>query len=71
MTQKEKTEIYFNDTCRLMRRYMRNIQPQNFASVWQLFETLKKRCEMEEVPIYDVSDIYEYAKKEKIEQYGF
>ena len=70
MTEKEKTELYFNDTCRLMHKYMRENRPQSFASVWELFETQKKRCEMQGIQIYDVSDIYEYAKKEKIEQYG-
>lgn len=64
-------EQYFNDTCKLMREYMGKIQPQSFASIFGLFERLKRDCEWNGIDIEDVSDIYEYAKAERIEQYGF
>jgi hypothetical protein len=64
-------ELYFNDTCKLMRQYMERIQPQSFASVFSLFERLKRDCERNGIKIQDISDIYEYAKAERIEQYGF
>lgn len=61
----------FEITCRLMRRYMECEQPQSFASMWRIFENQKKQCELYKVPIEDVSDIYNYAKAEQIEKYGF
>lgn len=64
-------EQYFNDTCKLMRNYMEKIQPQRFASAWELFTTLKKRCEIYGIEIQDVSDILAYAKTEHIERFGF
>lgn len=64
-------KLDFDDTCKLMRKYMKRVQPQSFASVWGLFEKQKKQCELNKIQIDNVSDIYEYAKKEKIEQYGF
>ncbi len=64
-------KVDFEDTCKLMRKYMECVQPQRFASVWGLFEKQKKQCELNKIQIDNVSDIYEYAKKEKIEQYGF
>jgi hypothetical protein len=64
-------EQYFNDTCELMRKYMAKIQPQRFASVFGLFERLKRDCEWNGIDIGDVSDIYEYANAEHIERFGF
>lgn len=61
----------FEDTCKLMRRYMKHIQPQRFASVWGIFEKQKKQCELNKISIDDVSDIYNYAKVEQIEKFGF
>ena len=61
----------FEDTCKLMRRYMKHIQPQSFASVWGIFEKQKKQCELNKISIDDVSDIYNYAKVEQIEKFGF
>lgn len=66
-----KNDAIFEDTCKLMRRYMKHIQPQRFASVWGIFEKLKKQCELNKVSIDDVSDIYNYAKAEQIERFGF
>ena len=67
----EKCKIYFDDTCKLMRKYMEQNRPQSFASMWELFEAQKKRCELYEILIDDVSDIYEYAQKEQIKKFGF
>jgi hypothetical protein len=64
-------EQYFNDICKLMRKYIERIQPQEFASVFGLFERLKRKCEWEGIDIGDVSDIYKYAKEEHIERFGF
>ena len=58
----------FEDTCKLMRKYMEQNRPQSFASVWGVFE---KRCELNKISIDDVSDIYSYAKAEQIEKFGF
>lgn len=63
-------EIYFNDTCKLMRKYMRSVQPQSFASVWGLFIRLKRECESKGIVIGSLEDIYAYAKAERIERYG-
>lgn len=61
----------FNDTCRLMRKYMEKIQPQSFASLWRLYREQKHRCEIYGIKPQDTSDIEEYAKIEKIERFGF
>ena len=39
----------FEDTCKLMRKYMKHEQPQRFASVWKLFEEQKKQCELNKI----------------------
>lgn len=67
----KNVRIYYEDTCKLMRNYMEHVQPQRFASVWELFVRLKKQCELEGIATGVVEDIYEYAEKEHIEEYGF
>ena len=61
----------FEDTCKLMRKYIEQNRPQSFASVWGIFEKQKKQCELNKISIDDVSDIYNYAKVEQIEKFGF
>lgn len=61
----------FDDICKLMRNYMKHDQPQRFASVWGLFMKHKKTCDIYGINIQNVEDIYEYAKKEHIERFGF
>jgi len=64
-------EREFNDTCKLMRKYMEAVRPQSFASVWNLFMKQRRACDINGIKTQDVSDICEYAKKEHIERYGF
>lgn len=64
-------KLDFEDTCKLMRKYMKQDRPQSFASVWRSFKKQKKQCELNEISIDDVSDIYKYAKAEQIERFGF
>lgn len=61
----------FEDTCKLMRKYMKQNRPQSFASVWGILEKQKKQCELNNILINNVSDIYNYAKTERIEKFGF
>ena len=61
----------FEDTCKLMRKYMEQNRPQSFASVWGIFEKQKKQCELNKISIDNVSDIFNYAKAEQIEKFGF
>lgn len=61
----------FEDTCKLMRKYIEQNRPQSFASVWGVFVKQKERCELNRISIGNVSDIYNYAKVEKIEKFGF
>lgn len=61
----------FNDTCQLMRQYMKKNQPQRFASLWSLYKKQKQRCERNGIPIPDTSDIADYANQEHIERFGF
>lgn len=51
----------FEDTCKLMRKYIEQNRPQSFASVWGVFEKQKKRCELNKISIDDVSDM-DYMK---------
>lgn len=61
----------FNETCKLMRKYMKSHRAQSFASAWGVFMKQKRACEIYEIEIQDISDIVEYAKKEQIERFGF
>lgn len=64
-------EREFDDTCKLMRKYIEQNRPQSFASVWSLFIKQKRTCDVYNIKTQDVSDICEYAKKEQIERFGF
>lgn len=71
MKKKEKYAALFNETVALMREYIEREMPQSFASVFGLFEELTKTCEILKIKTRNVDDLYEYAKKEEIEQFGF
>lgn len=62
---------YFDDTCKLMRKYIEQCRPQSFASLWESFTKYKRLCDVYEIKTQDVSDICEYAKREQIERFGF
>ena len=61
----------FDDTCKLMRKYMEQNRPQSFASVWGLFMKQRRRCDIYRIKTQSVADICEYAKRERIERFGF
>lgn len=61
----------FDDTCKLMRKYMEQNRPQSFASVWSLFMKQRRRCNIYGIKTQSVADICEYAKRERIERFGF
>lgn len=61
------------NTMSLLRKYIREVRPQSFASVYGLYKTQKKKCEIFGIRTSDTetADIESYAKKEHIEQFGF
>ena len=61
----------FDDTCKLMRKYMEQKRPQSFASVWNLFMMQGRKCDIYGIKTQSVADICEYAKRERIERFGF
>lgn len=61
----------FDDTCKIMRKYMEQNRPQSFASVWSLFMKQRRRCDIHGIKTQSVADICEYAKRERIERFGF
>ena len=61
----------FDDTCKLMRKYIEQNRPQSFASVWSLFMKQRRRCDIYGIKTQSVADICEYAKRERIERFGF
>lgn len=71
MRKREKYAALFNETVALMREYVEREMPQSFAAVFGLFKELMKTCEILKIKMGNVDDLYEYAKKEEIEQFGF
>lgn len=72
MSIEEQTEFEYLSIINLLRKYIKRIQPQCFASAFGIFLKLKNRCECYGIDVKeDVSDIYAYAKAEQIEKYGF
>lgn len=64
-------EKRFSETCELMRKYMRHVRLQSFASLWQLYQVQQHTCQLYEINTQDTADIEEYAKKERIERFHF
>ena len=69
--KKQQAMNLFNDTCLLMKKYMKHEQPQKFASMWVTYKRLLRECEYYDIEIPDTTDISNYAEKENIERYGF
>lgn len=60
-----------NHTATVLRKYMREVRPQSFASMYPLFVRLQKQAREAFDFTYDAPDIEEYARSEKIERFGF
>ena len=60
-----------NHTAYMLRRYMAEVRPQSFASLYPLFEKLRKKAEDTYSYAYDAPDIEEYAERESIRRFGF
>lgn len=66
-----KIENALYDTVKLLRYYIERVRPQSFASLYPTFEKQIKQCKVYNIKTEPYQDIYDYAKKERIEQYGF
>lgn len=71
MYNRKSTDILrFEDTCRLLRKYIEEQRPQSFASVWGLFKKLYNNVRLYGYKA-EVTDLFCYAEIQQIERFGF
>ena len=71
MSIEEQTLFEYTEILKLMRKYINRVQPQCFASAYGVFLKLRNRCKCYGIAVDEASDIYAYAKAEKIERFNF